>query len=91
LPLSDYRETLALATPRGMRPEVAHCHLGLGKLYRGWGDRELAQQHLTTATSMYREMGMTYWLEQAEGLSEIAQAGADVVSRDCEALPAPTS
>ena len=25
-----------------------------------------AQEHLTTATTMYRGMGMTYWLEQAE-------------------------
>jgi len=24
------------------------------------------QEHLATATTMYREMGMTYWLEQAE-------------------------
>ena len=30
---------------------------------RTW--REQAQQHLATATTMYREMGMTYWLEQA--------------------------
>ena len=30
------------------------------------GTRELAQEHLTTATTMYREMGMTYWLEKAE-------------------------
>ena len=61
-----YREALALAEPRGMRPLVAHCHLGLGKLYRRTGKREQAQEHLSTATSMYREMGMTYWLEQAE-------------------------
>ena len=47
-----------------MRPLVAHCHLGLGKLYRRTG-REQAQEHLTTATTMYREMGMTYWLEKA--------------------------
>jgi hypothetical protein len=47
-------------------PLVAHCHLGLGKLYRRTGQREQAQEHLTTATAMYREMGMTYWLEQAE-------------------------
>jgi 5S rRNA maturation endonuclease (ribonuclease M5) len=26
----------------------------------------LLAKHLTTATSMYREMGMTYWLEKAE-------------------------
>jgi hypothetical protein len=45
---------------------VAHCHLGLCKLYRRTGKREQAQEHLTTATTMYREMGMTYWLEQAE-------------------------
>src|SRR5262249_50053932 len=31
---AHYRRALALAEPRGMRPLVAHCHLGLGKLYR---------------------------------------------------------
>jgi tetratricopeptide (TPR) repeat protein len=61
-----YREALALAEPRGMRPLVAHCHLGLGKFYRRTGKHEQAQEHLTIATTMYREMGMTYWLEQAE-------------------------
>jgi hypothetical protein len=50
----------------GMRPLVAHCHLGLGKLYRRTDKREQAQEHLATATTMYREMGMTYWLEKAE-------------------------
>lgn len=49
-----------------MRPLVAHCHLGLGKLYRRTGQRDRAQEHLTTSTTMYREMGMTYWLEKAE-------------------------
>ena len=56
---------------------VAHCHLGLGKLYGRTGKRELAQEHLTSATTMYREMGMTYWVEQAG--SEIR--GAGVVDR----------
>ena len=60
-----YREALALAGELGMRPLVAHCHLGLGNLYRRTGKREQAQQHLTTATTMYREMGMTYWLDRA--------------------------
>jgi hypothetical protein len=53
----------------GMRPLVAHCHLGCGKLYRRTGKREQAQEHLTTATTMYREMGMTYWLEKADGMT----------------------
>jgi class 3 adenylate cyclase/tetratricopeptide (TPR) repeat protein len=61
-----YRQALALAEPRGMRPLIAHCHLGLGKLYRRTGRRPEAQEHLATATTMYREMGMTYWLEKAE-------------------------
>ena len=61
-----YHRALAQANDLGMRPLVAHCHLGLGKLCRRTGKREQAQEHLTTATSMYREMGMTYWLEQAE-------------------------
>ena len=59
-----YREALALAEPRGMRPLVAHCHLGLGRLYRRSGDRERAREHLTAATTMYREMDMGFWLEQ---------------------------
>jgi hypothetical protein len=45
---------------------VTHCHLGLGKLYRRTDKREQAQEHLAAATTMYREMGMTYWLQKAE-------------------------
>jgi tetratricopeptide (TPR) repeat protein len=61
-----YRAALALADDLGMRPLVAHCRLGLGKLYRRTDSREQAQEHLTTATTMYREMAMTYWVEKAE-------------------------
>ena len=61
-----YLEALALAGKLGMRPLVAHCHLGLANLYRRTGKREQAQEHLTTATTMYREMDMRFWLEQAE-------------------------
>jgi tetratricopeptide (TPR) repeat protein len=61
-----YRQALALAEELGMRPLVAHCHLGLGKLYRRAGKRQEAQEHLITATTMYREMDMRFWLEQAE-------------------------
>src|SRR5437867_13097896 len=63
---AHYRQALALAEPRGMRPLGAHCHPGLGKLYRRTDKREQAQEPLTTASTMYRETGMTYWLEKAE-------------------------
>jgi tetratricopeptide (TPR) repeat protein len=61
-----FRTALALADELGMRPLMAHCHLGLGKLYRRTGDPPKAEEHLTTATAMYREMDMRFWLEQAE-------------------------
>jgi len=61
-----YGQALALANELAMRPLVAHCHLGLGKLYRHTGKRVERDQHIATATTMYREMGMTYWLEKAE-------------------------
>jgi hypothetical protein len=38
-----YRSALALAEELGMRPLVAHCHRGLGKLYRRTGKRDQAQ------------------------------------------------
>ena len=61
-----YRRALLSAEPRGMRPNVAQCHLGLGKLYRLTGQCDQAREHLTIAVTMYREMAMQYWLEQAE-------------------------
>jgi tetratricopeptide (TPR) repeat protein len=63
---AHYREALALASTLGMRPLVAHCHLGLGELYRRIGDQTKAHKHLTTATTMYHEMEMEFWLEKAE-------------------------
>jgi class 3 adenylate cyclase/tetratricopeptide (TPR) repeat protein len=68
---THYRSALTLAQKHGMRPLVAHCHLGLGTLCRRVGEPELAREHLTTAATMYRDMGMGFWLEQAKvGLSD---------------------
>jgi Histidine kinase-, DNA gyrase B-, and HSP90-like ATPase/Tetratricopeptide repeat len=61
-----YSQALALASELGMCPLVAHCHLGLGKLYRRTGGHAKASEHLTTASAMYREMDMGFWLEKAE-------------------------
>jgi uncharacterized protein HemY len=57
-----------------MRPLVAHCHLGLGKLDRRTGKREQAQEHLRTAMTMYRDMDMRFWLGPAE--AELAEVRA---------------
>jgi class 3 adenylate cyclase/tetratricopeptide (TPR) repeat protein len=64
---SKYREALALAEELGMRPLVAHCHLGLGTLYRRVGRDAQAQADLAMAAKMYRAMEMTFWLARAGG------------------------
>jgi hypothetical protein len=49
-----------------MRPLVAHCHLGLGKLYATVGRQDEARAELSTAIDLYKAMEMTFWLPQAE-------------------------
>ena len=65
-----YREALALA--QELRPLQAHCHLGLGKLYRRTGRLDEARSELATAVAMLREMGMMHWVPEAE--RELAEA-----------------
>ena len=55
------------STRRAARHAPARRPLpGLAKLSRRTGKREQALEHLTTATTMYREMDMRFWLEQAQ-------------------------
>jgi hypothetical protein len=55
-----------------MRPLVAHCHLGLGKLYTKLGRRVEARAELSAAVELYRAMEMTFRLLQAEAtLAEV--------------------
>jgi class 3 adenylate cyclase/tetratricopeptide (TPR) repeat protein len=59
-----YRQALALAHKHGMRPLVAYCQLGLGKLYHRAGRAKEAGEARTTARSMFHDMDMTFWLGQ---------------------------
>jgi tetratricopeptide (TPR) repeat protein len=68
-----YCEALALAGELGMRPLVAHCHLGFGKHFAHTDKREQAHEHLRKAMTIYRETDMRFWLEQAE--AEMRQPG----------------
>jgi tetratricopeptide (TPR) repeat protein len=63
---ASYRQALALAEELGMRPLVAHCHLGLSKLYARLDRREQAHTALSPAIRLYLAMDMTFWLPQAE-------------------------
>ena len=64
--LTHATRAMTLAGELGMRPLVAHCHLGLGRIFRRLGQREQASEHLTTATTMYRDMDMRFWLGDAK-------------------------
>jgi len=61
-----YQQALSLANELGMRPLQAHCHRGLGTLYRQTGQAEQARAELTTAIDMYRDMEMDFWLPETE-------------------------
>jgi tetratricopeptide (TPR) repeat protein len=70
---AHYQQALALAEALGMRPLVAHCHLGLGRLYHQTGRGEQARAALTAAIDLYCAMDMTFWLPQVEAV--LAQIG----------------
>jgi hypothetical protein len=55
-----------LAKELGMRPLQAHCRKGLGTLCGRTGREEEGREELTAAMNMYREMGMDFFLNQAE-------------------------
>jgi tetratricopeptide (TPR) repeat protein len=63
---NHYQQALALANELGMRPLQAHCHRGLGTLYRQTEQPEQARAELSTAIDIYRDMEMTFFLSQAE-------------------------
>ncbi len=65
---SYYRQALTLAGELGMRPLVAHCHLGLGTLYGQAGRGAEAQGELAAAAELYRAMEMPFWLEKTEAV-----------------------
>jgi tetratricopeptide (TPR) repeat protein len=74
---AHYREALVLSEELCMRPLQAHCHLGLGMLYRQMGRAQEARAALGTAIAFYRAMAMTFWLPQAEAaLAQVSSSSA---------------
>ena len=66
-----YREAAALADALDLRLLRAHCHLGLGRLYRSAGDPR-GRVELSAAVDAFRSMGVAYLLSIAE--SELLSA-----------------
>jgi hypothetical protein len=58
------RRAIALADELGMRPLRARCLLALRQLARDPGERGPANEPLTEALALLRDMHMTYWLQK---------------------------
>jgi hypothetical protein len=60
-PGTSARRSSALRSPCRARNAAS-----LSSIHQRVDKREGAHEHLTAATTMYREMGMGFWLEQTE-------------------------
>jgi tetratricopeptide (TPR) repeat protein len=70
---SSFRAAMAIGHKLKLRPLVAHCNAGLGKVYRQRGEFDLAKECLSNAIAIMRQMGMGLWLEKAE--AELKEMG----------------
>jgi hypothetical protein len=48
------------------RPQCALGYFFLGELHAGAGQKQKALENLKKAETMFQEMGMEYWLAQAQ-------------------------
>ena len=65
-----YQEAMALAETLEMRPLIGHCHLGLGRLHRRIGRQGEGDGHIGDAVSIFRDLDMPFWAEQARAHAE---------------------
>jgi tetratricopeptide (TPR) repeat protein len=61
-----YREALDLANEIGMAPLAARCHAGLAIVYAKLSRPDAAEGNLAHARSMFRSMGMRFWLDSLQ-------------------------
>ena len=63
---AQYRKALVLAEARGMVPLVAHCRLGIARIFKRTGRLDEAGELFGAALELYRDMAMSDWVAQAE-------------------------
>jgi tetratricopeptide (TPR) repeat protein len=73
-----YRDAMQTANDLGMRPRLACCHLGLGKLYRRAGKTNQALEHLTAAAQLFDAMAMPLWREETASLLAALDTSTDM-------------
>jgi hypothetical protein len=63
---SRFDEAIQLGGALGMRPLVAHCRLGLGRLYAQAGHRDEAHAELAEARRLFHGLGMGSRVAEAD-------------------------
>ena len=61
---ASYHQALALAKTLGMLPIEALSHFGLGELAHQAPAHVTAREELLTATAMFRDLGMEFWVDK---------------------------
>ncbi|MEX2220513.1 MAG: sigma 54-interacting transcriptional regulator [Candidatus Rokuibacteriota bacterium] len=61
-----FGQAMALAEELGMRPLLAHCHLGRARLEQRASRTAAARRLFTASIDGFRELDMPYWVERAE-------------------------
>ena len=66
----NMEKSLAFFRERGGRPDKAVCHFRYAEILAKFNYTPLSREQLDQATTLFREMEMTWWLEQAEALGK---------------------
>ena len=64
----SYRQAKEQAEELGMKPLLAHCHMGLGEAYAKKGLGKEACSEIVAGIELYRSMDMAFWIPQAESV-----------------------
>ena len=73
------QESVDLANSLGARPELSAIHFRYAEILHKKGDSDAAREQLAKADVLFRDMEMTWWSEQAEGLRGRIDSGAPFV------------
>jgi class 3 adenylate cyclase/tetratricopeptide (TPR) repeat protein len=68
--IKQFKNAVAAAEERSMRPLIAHCHQSLGTLYTILDQPETADKYRAMARQAFHDMGMMYWLNAVEGSTD---------------------
>ena len=74
-----FQQSIGLAVERRTPPDLSITHFRYAECLHKKGDLNAAREQLDQAEALFREMGMNWWTEQAEGLRGRIESGQEFV------------